>query len=59
MRDLMRKTNLVMMAEPEESVETEKEKNLVRYEITINAMVGLSSDTLWTEIRNCEFHRAI
>jgi hypothetical protein len=30
MRDLMRKTSLVMMAEPEEFVETEKAKNRVR-----------------------------
>jgi len=46
MRDLMRKTSLVMMAEPEEFVETEKGKNLVRYEVTINTMAGLSYDTL-------------
>jgi hypothetical protein len=35
MRDLMRKTNLVMMAEPEKFVETETGKNPVQYEATI------------------------
>ena len=35
MRDLMRKTNLVMMAEPEIFVEAEKGKNLVQYDVTM------------------------
>jgi hypothetical protein len=48
-----------MMAEPEEFVETEKRKNFVQYEVTINAIVGLSCDTPWTEIHHCEFHQAI
>ncbi len=59
MRDLMWKTSLVMMAEPEEFVETEKRKNLVRSKVTINAMVGLNRDTVWTEIYHCEFHRLV
>ncbi len=59
MRDLMWKTSLVMMAEPEEFVETEKRKNLVRSKVTINAMVDLNRDTVWTEIYHCEFHRLV
>jgi hypothetical protein len=44
MRDLMRMTNLVMMAEPEEFAEKEKGKNLVRSEVSTNAILGLNQD---------------
>jgi len=59
MRDLMRKTNPVMMAEPEKFVETEKGKNLVQYEVTINARAGLSCGRLRAATYHCEFHHAI
>jgi hypothetical protein len=43
MRDLMTKTNLVMMAEPGKFVGTEKGKNPVQFELTTNATIGLSA----------------
>jgi hypothetical protein len=59
MRDLMRKTSLVMMAEPEEFAEKEKGKNLVRSKVTTNSIVGLSYNTPSTEIYHGEFHQLI
>jgi len=56
MRDLMRKTNLVMTAEPEKFVETEKGKNLVQYEAAINSRAGLGCGMLRTATYHCEFH---
>ena len=50
MRDLMTKTNLVMMAEPGKFVGTERGKNLVQFELTTNATIGLSCDAPQTEI---------
>jgi predicted transcriptional regulator len=44
MRDLMTKTYLVMMAEPEKFVETERGKNPVQFELTTNGLIGLSYD---------------
>ena len=58
MRDLMRKTNLVMMAEPEKFVETEKGKNLVQYEAAINTRTGLGCGMLRAATYHCEFHHA-
>jgi hypothetical protein len=40
MRDLIRKTSLVMTAEPEEFAETEKGKNRVRSEVTTECDTG-------------------
>ena len=42
MRDLMSKTNLVMMAEPEIYVETEKGKNPVQFELMKNETINPS-----------------
>ena len=55
MRDLMRMTNLVMMAEPEEFAETEKGKNLVRSEVSTNAVPDLNQDTPWTLLQYVDF----
>jgi hypothetical protein len=38
----MTKTNLVMMAEPEKFVGTERGKNHVQFELTTNGMIGLN-----------------
>jgi hypothetical protein len=45
MRDLMRKTNLVMMAEPEKFVGTEKGRNPVQFELTPNGLIDFSYDS--------------
>ena len=42
MQDLMIKTNLVMMAEPEKFVGTERGKNPVQFELTTNGMIGFN-----------------
>jgi hypothetical protein len=57
MRDLMSKMNLVMMAEPETYVETEKGKHPVQFELMKNATINPSYDAPQTEIYLCKFHR--
>ena len=42
MRDLMIKTNPVMMAEPEKFAGTEKGRNPVRFELTTNGLIDFS-----------------
>ena len=44
-----------MMAEPEEFVETEKRKNLVRSEVSTNAILDLNQDTPWTLLQLVNF----
>jgi hypothetical protein len=44
MRDLMKKTNLVMMAEPEKFAGTEKGRNPVQFELTKNGLIDFSYD---------------
>ena len=55
MRDLMRMTNPVMMAEPEEFAETEKGKNLVQSEVSTNAILYLNHDTPWPLLQLVDF----
>jgi hypothetical protein len=48
-------TNLVMMAEPEEFAETEKGENLVRSEVSTNAILDSNHDTPWTLLQLVDF----